>query len=339
VTRTQRLTRTQRSTTESGSATFFVEQGSKNMDKAIISRAAAIAVVVFGCSSTASAQQAVAKAPVRKVVRSVQGFNVVLVLGDLENGPAPADDVPVAARKALGDMKDFLPYKSYRLLDTAWILSADDSRNATSRLRGPDEREYELTLGATAESSGAVSNRTLRVTFQLRDSALRQVTAVHDGSPMPSLDYTKAEMARDAARRAVERDAAARNAQVADLEKRRDGLQVELRALTENLSEKQAQVAGTKAELDRLVEQLAALRAREGADAVARERARLDGRLLEFRSQDVVRTRIAAQPALRIIDTGFTMEVGETVVVGTSRVRGEKAIIALLTAVPRGARK
>jgi hypothetical protein len=35
------------------------------------------------------------------------------------------------------------------------------------------------------------------------------------------------------------------------------------------------------------------------------------------------------------IDTSFTMDVGETVVVGTSRLRGgTKAIIALLTAVP-----
>jgi hypothetical protein len=36
-----------------------------------------------------------------------------------------------------------------------------------------------------------------------------------------------------------------------------------------------------------------------------------------------------------IIDTSFTMDVGETVVVGTSRQKGgSKALIALLTAVP-----
>ena len=35
------------------------------------------------------------------------------------------------------------------------------------------------------------------------------------------------------------------------------------------------------------------------------------------------------------IDTSFTMDVGETVVVGTSRMKGgTKALIALLTAVP-----
>jgi len=39
----------------------------------------------------------------------------------------------------------------------------------------------------------------------------------------------------------------------------------------------------------------------------------------------------------RIIDTTFSMDVGETVVVGTSRLGGgDRAIIALLTAVARG---
>jgi len=38
-----------------------------------------------------------------------------------------------------------------------------------------------------------------------------------------------------------------------------------------------------------------------------------------------------------VIDTTFNMDVGETVVVGTSRTRGgDKALIALLTAVPKG---
>src|SRR5262245_44842783 len=45
-----------------------------------------------------------------------QGFSVVLVLGDIQSA-ASSDDLPLAARKALTDMKDFLPFKSYRLLD------------------------------------------------------------------------------------------------------------------------------------------------------------------------------------------------------------------------------
>jgi hypothetical protein len=34
-----------------------------------------------------------------------------------------------------------------------------------------------------------------------------------------------------------------------------------------------------------------------------------------------------------LIDTNFAMDIGETVVVGTSRLQGDKALIALLTAV------
>ena len=45
----------------------------------------------------------------------------MLLLGDLQGADAQ-DSIPVAARKALTDMKDFLPYKSYRLLDTQWII-------------------------------------------------------------------------------------------------------------------------------------------------------------------------------------------------------------------------
>ena len=36
-----------------------------------------------------------------------------------------------------------------------------------------------------------------------------------------------------------------------------------------------------------------------------------------------------------IFDTSFAMDIGETVVVGTSRLGGDKALIALLTAARR----
>ena len=41
-----------------------------------------------------------------------------------------------------------------------------------------------------------------------------------------------------------------------------------------------------------------------------------------------------------VIDSTFLMDVGETVVIGTSSVKGDKALVALLTAAPRaGAKK
>src|SRR6185503_4348881 len=48
-----------------------------------------------------------------------QGYSVVLVVGDMQ-ATSTDGNVPAAARKALTDMKDFLPYKSYHLLDAQW---------------------------------------------------------------------------------------------------------------------------------------------------------------------------------------------------------------------------
>ena len=69
-----------------------------------------------------------------------RGFNVVLLLGDMQGADAQ-DSIPVAARKALVGHEGFLPYKSYRLLDTQWIIGGT-SGPALTRLRGAEEQEY-----------------------------------------------------------------------------------------------------------------------------------------------------------------------------------------------------
>src|SRR2546426_11362212 len=98
------------------------------------------------------------------------GFSVVLVLGDMQGGTT-AENVPAAARKALADMKDFLPYKSYRLLDSAWVLG---SGNVSTRLRGPDDQEYNLNLSG---GSSREDPKTLHLSFQLRDAEPKPNTA------------------------------------------------------------------------------------------------------------------------------------------------------------------
>ena len=107
-----------------------------------------------------------------------QGFSVVLVLGDIQSA-ASSDDVPLAARKALTDMKDFLPFKSYRLLDAAWVMCCGPmaggerrpgsqntpapmlSQQLTQMLRGPEEQEYELKLSSRMENSQVMVRFTL----------------------------------------------------------------------------------------------------------------------------------------------------------------------------------
>ena len=82
-----------------------------------------------------------------------QGFSVVLVVGDLQ-GSGGEDDVPMAARRALADMKDFLPYKSYKLVDAAWIVG---TTHTISRLRGPEDRDYELEITTTDPRMGRMN--------------------------------------------------------------------------------------------------------------------------------------------------------------------------------------
>jgi hypothetical protein len=172
-------------------------------------------------------------------VPGLRGFNVVLVQGDLKTSTS-SDSVPAAAAKALADLKQFLPYKSYRLLDTQWTMG---SGHLTSRLRGPENRDYDLELvthkGASPDAPVAVSR------FWLRDS------------------------------------------------------------------DANALVAGAQAQ----------------------------------RTPDLGRTNPFAWAlgARAMIDTSFSMGLGETVVVGTSRLQGDTALVVLLTAVardssPRGGR-
>ena len=154
------------------------------------------------------------------------GFSVILAVGDLQGG-APTRDLPPAARKALADMSQFLPYKSYELIDARWILG---SPRSTSLSRGPENREYELELRTSARSDNEV-----QIDFNLRD-------------PRQAFPFVTGRGCRTGA----------------------------------------------------------------GNGTV----------------------RIVKHPG-RIIDTTFNMDVGETVVVGTSRLQGDKALIVLLTAVGR----
>jgi len=65
-------------------------------------------------------------------------FQVVLVIGDNTGGPS-SNDVPKNAQNALDDIRDFLPFKNYRLLDTALLRS---SHVVEGLLAGPDGSDY-----------------------------------------------------------------------------------------------------------------------------------------------------------------------------------------------------
>ena len=244
-----------------------------------------------------------------------QGFSVVLVLGDIQ-GAATPDDVPPAARKALVDMRDFLPFKSYKLLDASWVMccgqqrggsgdarpAAQNSLGATQMLsqvlRGPEEQEYELKL-----MTSRTENARVFVRFSLFGA----------GAPQEVMVESTAAMSRTTTRK------------IADLRDQATLLEKQIQDVKRRVD------VGTSpgTEIPKLEVELR---------RVNREIEDLTVRLAEQRAgRSNARGSAATTPQARssIIDTSFTMDVGETVVVGTSRLKGgTKAIIALLTAVP-----
>jgi hypothetical protein len=243
------------------------------------------AAITLAGAATVSAQSPAAKPaattepPVKTAFAAPQGYSVVLVLGDMQNASPADSNVPAAARKALADLKDFLPYKSYRLLDAQWILG---SQRTVSRLRGPSDQENELTLRGVAIAGGKLS-----VGFRLAEpGALLAV------KPSPDADLRAGRRAElENALRAAEAEAT--RARAASGEKRAEAIAA----------------------------------ANEKVAAIVRELQQEKG------TREAALKEATIRAAHAVIDTSFAMDIGETVVVGTSRVAGDKALIALLTAV------
>jgi hypothetical protein len=260
-----------------------------------------------------------AETPFKKVTNSEpvprRGFNVVLLLGDMQDGWGQ-ETVPVAARKALADMKDFLPYKVYRLIDTQWVL-ASNSGPAIVRLRGWEDQEYELELRASpafAPNAGVVnfSPTASSVRFVLRDA--------NDGAGVTSGEGGRTTLQSKESGKA-EALSLEIGREIYQLERERDDLQPRISKGRKDVDVGMA----SPDEIKRLEVQLA---------AVTR-------RLSDLKqSLSAASSKVSGRP---VIDTSFRMEDGETVVVGTSKVKGGgKALIALLTATaerPKGATK
>ena len=169
----------------------------------------------------------------RRLAASPQQFSVVLIVSSVLTDP-PTGDIPSHARQALEDMKNFLPFKSYRLFGTADVTHHPGSA-AIARISGGDNQTFEILL--TGES----------LTPRLIVDLMRQAQAGHVAAPRMSLTF-------------VLRDVSGRSAAA------------------------------------------------------------------------------SAQAGNTLINTLVTMDTGETIVVGTSRVNGSRGLLALLTALPPAAK-
>ena len=193
----------------------------------------------------------------------IHGFSVALVLGDLQ-GASTADNLPLGAKKALADLRDFVPYKSYRLLDVQFIrccASKGGTPPISGRLRGLDEQQYSFVIDYGLWGSK------LSIRFSLREeSSGKKITAAS----------------------------------------------VDVNSLVAQLEEKRRQYSSNHPSVKELEQKLRHL------------------------NQEIdEQTRLTQSPKSSVIDSTFSMDVGETVVIGTSSLKGDKALIALLTAVRR----
>ena len=262
--------------------------------------AASAGFLVLVIVSGAAAQSQPVRPPSEReqlaATRQVQGFNIVLVLGEtqLGSGVEGSEDIPSGARKALADMREFLPYKHYRVLDTQWtsccaglnsVLAGQLRGIALGRAGGSSfvDRQYSFELTVNNSSQG------LSVRFALADKLPRRETSDADD----------------------QRDAA---------------LQRERADLHDELLTMEVQLAEAKKKVD--VGMMLPAEVRPMQDKYASMKRRYDS---------VMNATMGQQLTGRggIIDSSFIMQPGETVVVGTSRLGGDKAIIALVTAAKK----
>lgn len=86
------------------------------------------------------------------VAPKTQTFQLILLSGSTRAGASPKD-LSQGAQKALNDLKGFLPYKSYELLDATLVPTTPDSA-VTARLVGRAGAAYELRMGYRSGGTG-----------------------------------------------------------------------------------------------------------------------------------------------------------------------------------------
>jgi len=144
-----------------------------------------LALMLLLTASAASAQQS-------GIARELEQnpsylFQIALLVGSQE-GSSSLDDLPQNARKAIEDIRGFLSFKSYRLIDVAILRSNGVGRGLVN---GPDGQDYEIRFHF---SSDPASNQLLMRSFrlsrqaQISPTALRGLDTGEAPSPQPDRD-------------------------------------------------------------------------------------------------------------------------------------------------------
>jgi hypothetical protein len=105
-----------------------------------------------------------------------QSFQLTLLAAD-NHGDGAAAELPKAAQKALQDMKDFLPFKSYRLLDMAWLRTTG---SAEAQLAGDQGKSYGAELHFSRVGDPAAGELLIE-NFVIRPGLIKTTFAMHVG--------------------------------------------------------------------------------------------------------------------------------------------------------------
>jgi hypothetical protein len=76
-------------------------------------------------------------------------FHIALIIAENEPAASAPQSLPKGVEKAIADIRDFLPYKSYRIIDSA-LLRANGTGKAD--LKGPNGDRYSARLSFEASS-------------------------------------------------------------------------------------------------------------------------------------------------------------------------------------------
>jgi hypothetical protein len=117
------------------------------------SRWAGLAVLIawLGAAGAATAQQQ--RAPQEMPATRLVQINL---LAASKTGDSDLSDLPANTRKAIEDIKDFLPFKRYQILDTSLVRAVVPTpdrggRAAKTFMTGPDGEKLQVQLRMTAE--------------------------------------------------------------------------------------------------------------------------------------------------------------------------------------------
>lgn len=273
----------------------------------ILATSVVLALPVLGVTAAAQARKVI---PVEHgqtpASMGVHGFSVVLVVGGSQ-GAATNDSVPEAARKALLDMKDFLPYKRYQLLDAAWILCCGpDKSQVSGRVRGPDGRDYIYAL-----DPGDIVGSKLNLRFVMWEPQESITAAMNQGN------------ISDTARLEVSR-------QLYDATRERDEAEIQVRSVKQKFDvgiATPAEMESANTRLRRAEQRVQELQRLGTAGARGSGQVSAGARSGGGRA--------GGSPRRELMDTSFSISLNETVVIGTSRLNGDQALIALLTAAAK----